>query len=125
MKKLLLAILASVMCLSMCACGGNDNSYEKDTTISSSFEAINTVKNDINTNSRISRGLGYKFYKEPSYGTCTASKNSDGSWDVTLMGNMWGYYNDTKTDLDHCGFILKATVSENGSIISAYAEKAD
>ena len=121
MKKILLVLSALAMCILMCAC--DSSSTIEDTTISSSSEAIYAVKTDINTESRICNGLGYKFYKEPDYGTCTASQNSDGSWDVTLHGNMWGYYDDEKTDLDHCGFVLTATVDEDGTILSANVKK--
>lgn len=123
MKKILLIFLAFAMCFSLCACGSKTTT-SKSTKITSSAEAIAAVKNDINTENRICRGLGYKFYKDPDYGTCTATKKSDGNWEVTLHGKMWGYYDDAKIDLDINGFVLTATVSEEGTILSASAKKS-
>ncbi len=124
MKKVLFILLSIIMCVAVCACDSGSSTTE-DTTISSSEDAIYAVKSDTFTEQRICSGLGYKFFKTPNYGSCYATQNSDGSWDVTLKGNMWGYYNETKTDLDLCGFELNATVSKDGKVTFDSVEKVD
>lgn len=125
MKKFLSILLALFLCLSFCSCAGSTSTSSESTKIESSNDAIFAVKKDSYTKSRICIGLGFKFYYEKSleYGTCKATMNPDKSWDVILYGNMTGFYDDAKTDIDILGFVMTATVSEYGEVISANVEK--
>ncbi|MBQ8718747.1 MAG: hypothetical protein IJ112_01115 [Oscillospiraceae bacterium] len=117
MKKLTALLLALVMCLSLCACGGGEQSKkeEKNEEITST-QAINAVKNNkvgsVNwTEQKIAGALGFKQFASPDYGTTDAEQNSDGSWTVVLKGSMSGYTDDYRSDYDRMKFELEATVS--------------
>ena len=56
----------------------------------------------------------FKQFYDPDYGTCAATENSDGSWNVTLNGNMTGYTDDFNSKFEIKKFTVTAKVSSNG-----------
>ena len=123
MKKIAVLLLTVLLCFTFCACG-----TVEDTTIDSESEAIAAVKGDngpMGTESRIASGLGLMYYQPANYGVCYAEQKDDGSWSVTLMGNMYGFTNATKTDFDFCGFSYTTTITRDGKISYGKTQKID
>ncbi len=120
MKKLLALLLVGIMVLSLCACGSSTSS-DKETKITTSSEAISRVKNQypsgmFSIENRIANELGFRKYQNPVYGSQEAKENPDGSWTVTLKGNMSGYTDEYATNLQNKTFTIKATVTADGDV---------
>lgn len=121
MKKFLCLILVLVLSFSVCACGPKYVYGGSSTQITTASDAVNLVKKGDGFTSaatEIRMDLGFKFNTiyNPSYGTCTAQKNSDGTWSVTLKGNMSGYIDDYNDDFETYTFTYTVTVDENGNV---------
>lgn len=110
MKKWIALLLALVMCLSLCACGGGDKSSSEkkdEDTIESDYDTdelsetkvISAAKENWNVVENLANKLGFKQYYSPQYGTCTAKEGDDGLWTYTLKGTMSGYVDDYHSDL--------------------------
>lgn len=69
--------------------------------------------------------MGFKTFSEPQFGTCSAEQNGDGSWAVTLKGNMQGYVDDYQTDFEQYKFDVTATVSKTGEVSNIDVEKVE
>lgn len=127
---IVLAIVAVIIIFSFKGCSSNDNDglAYRGTTISSSFEAINAVKNynsgtTYSTDQLIASELGFNNFYPPKYGTSEAVENDDGTWDVEIHGNMSGYVDDYVDEFENYKFTLKATINSNGRItISVFKE---
>ena len=129
--KLVSFILIILMLgISLLGCNGDSDSYSyyddysdysDNTGIKYSSQAIQAVKND-NLEQRIANALGFKKFYSPEYGTSSAEKNYDGSWDVTIKGNMSGYVDDYHDDFESYKFLVDATVYESGSV-TIYVKK--
>lgn len=122
MKKLFALILVFALCFSICACGTDSSDSDSGSTkITSSMQAVNRVKNGdswTSAGTEIRMDLGFKFNKiyDPDYGSCTAKENSDGSWDVTLKGNMSGYIDDYNEDFETYSFTYTVTIDSDGEV---------
>lgn len=64
------------------------------------YEAISIAKKDSYVVGRIADYHGLKFYYDPDYGTCTASKQGN-LWKVTLKGTISGYKDDYKSVFEY------------------------
>ena len=119
MKKAIVWILILITCLFLCACG-EDTSFSGNTIeITTHKQAVDLVKKgDRITNAawEIHYDLGFKKYNSPSWGTCVASENSDGSWEVTLCGSMSGYTDDYNNNYEHYSFEYKVSIGADGAI---------
>ena len=119
MKRTLALILALILCLSLAACGGSDSSSDSGNTITSANEAIQAVKSGngwTDAANEIAVDLGFKRYGDPSWGTCSASQNPDGSWDVTLKGKISGYTDDYNDNFESETFDYTVTIGADGSV---------
>jgi len=121
--KLTSIALVLLMCaLCFAGCGSNsDSNGGSDKRVTSESQAIYEVKNYMHGTSfsleqRICGALGFKNFYSPDYGTSSATKNSDGSWDVTIKGSMTGYIDEYHNDLETYKFEVSATVQESGNV---------
>lgn len=123
LKKLLCLVLAVLLLFGVCACGEStgSTSTESEKKIETSSQAINAVKNyasgsAFSLEQRIAAALGFNNFYSPEYGNSSAAKDSDGSWDVTIKGNMSGYVDEYHDDFETYKFEVSATVTESGSV---------
>lgn len=125
MKKIITYLVAVFMCIFLCACGSSttsDNTETEEKKITTSSEAIYEVKNHYPSNSmfsldnQIAGELHFKSYHSPKYGSENATENPDGSWTVTLKGNMSGYTDEYGRDLSTRNFTVNATVTADGDV---------
>ena len=119
MKKIIVCFLLLITCLPLFACGNSSSSSGNKTKITNHTQAVNYVKNgDRITNAayEIRGDLGFKKYNTPSWGSCTASKNDDGSWDVKLCGSMSGYTDDYNNNFERYSFEYTVSIDADGSI---------
>ena len=126
LKRLLCLMLALLTISSLCACSNGSSgssTYDRD-KIKNSYDAIDVVKEYHFTESEIARELGFNSYYDPEYGTSTASQNEDGSWDVTLKGNMSGYIGDYHDNFETYRFVVTAEVSEHGYVVDISVSQA-
>ena len=83
----------------------------------SESEAISKAKNSREVQNKIADKVGFEFYSTPDWGSCTAKKDYNGGYTVTLKGNISGYTDEYKTDFEYDKkFTAKVTVSSTGSI---------
>ena len=118
MKKAISLILALLMCLSLCACGGSPSSAKEEEKITTSYAAIAKVKSYglYGLENKIAGELFFKRFAAPKYGSENAKQNADGSWSVSLKGNMTGYTDEYATKVDTKTFSVSATVREDGTV---------
>lgn len=125
MKKLFSLLLILTITLSLCACGSSttsDNTETEEKKITTSSEAIYEVKNHypdasmFSLENQIAGELHFKSYHDPKYGSEEAKENPDGSWTVTLKGNMSGYTDEYGRDLSTRNFTVNATVTVDGDV---------
>lgn len=125
MKNFTTYLLAIIMCISLCACGSSttsDNTETEEKKITTSSEAIYEVKNHypdasmFSLENQIAGELHFKSYYDPKYGSEEAKENPDGSWTVTLKGNMSGYTDEYGRDLSTRNFTVNATVTADGDV---------
>lgn len=119
----MLALLA-IGALCSCSSGSSGNSTYDSDKIKYSSEAVKVVKEWSYTEREIARELGFNSYYDPEYGTSTASQNEDGSWDVTLKGNMSGYIGDYHDNFETYRFVVTAEVSEHGYVVDISVSQA-
>lgn len=130
MKRLIKFIcVASVLLiclLSIVGCGSDESNGR--TEITTEAQAINAVQNYMNGTSfsleqKIAGELGYKNFYSPDYATESATQNGDGSWNVTIKGNMSGYVDEYNDDLESHRFEVCATVSIEGRVNNIYVKE--
>lgn len=131
MKKCLLTVLALVISLSLCACGGSTSPTEdttKGTTASSTVDqmkirseedAIAAVLNEESLEKEIARWLDFNQYYSPKFGSKVAEKKysaDDGEeyWKVTLKGSMSGYIGDYSSSFKTKEFTAEVAVMVDG-----------
>ena len=126
LKTVLCLISALLIIGTLCSCssGSSGNSTYDSDKIEYSSEAINAVKEWNFTEIEIASELGFNSYYSPEYGTSTATQNEDGSWDVTLKGNMSGYIGDYHDNFETYRFVVTAEVSEHGYVVDISARQA-
>lgn len=142
LKRILVIVLA-VACLSCSIwgfvdCGNNnynydsnyDSSYDSEysggstTTSITRSQAISYAKNSSTVQNKIANLYGLKFYYTPDWGIATATKQSNGDWEVVIKGNISGYTDDYKTDYVYDKkFTVTVTVYSFGYVGSVYASK--
>jgi hypothetical protein len=108
-------LLISVLCFIGCK-----NSYGTK-EIATPSRAIKQVKNymggtDFSLEQRIAGTLGFNNFHNPKYSSSSATKNSDGSWDVKIKGSMSGYVSDYNNKFKTYNFEIRATVWEPSNI---------
>ena len=113
--KLLSLAMAFVLLITLCSCG-NSSSSSSVNTIDSESEAIAAVKDSFNIEQRIASAAGFAWFGNPDYGTSQAEEKGDGYWRVTIKGNLSGYTDEYKTDLDIKKFTVAATVDSEGNV---------
>lgn len=135
-KRVVCLMLALLLLGSLCACGkkssgssSSGGSSSSVTKIESSSAAIRAVKNymsgtALSVEQQIAAKFGFKKFYSPDYGTETAKKNYDGTWEVTLKGKMSGYIDDYLDDFETYKFEVTAKVSEYGLVSNIYVQKA-
>ena len=127
LKRVFCLMLVLLIISSMCACSqeSSENTSHSDgqysSTIDSSSDAIKAVKNymsgtALSVEQQIAAKLGFNNFYSPDYGTQTAEKSYDGSWEVTLKGKMSGYTDDYRNDFETSNFEVTAKVSEYGAV---------
>lgn len=137
-KRILVLVLA-VACLGCSIwgfvdCSNNnynyDSSYDSDysggstTTSITRSQAISYAKSSSTVQNKIANLYGLKFYYTPNWGTTTATKQSNGDWEVVIKGTISGYTDDYKTDyVSDKKFTVTVTVYSFGYVGSAYALK--
>ena len=127
---ILIFILIFILASFFVCCQNEYNNKEKSTNegnsikVYSESQAISLVKNRYGLNEQIARTLGFKTYAPPEYGICSANKDTDGSWNVSLKGNMGGFIDDYRMDLEYYKFEVTASVLETGFVIFS-VEKID
>ena len=119
--RILSVVMALAICLSCFVGCSSSSSSESKTKIKTSSEAISEVKGyaygtDWSLNNQIARKYGFKSFSAPNYGTCTATQKADGSWEVSIKGNMIGYTDDYNSNLEKYNFDVYATVTEEGNV---------
>lgn len=113
--KVTLILLILVLCFVGCK-----NSYGVK-QIATPSRAINHVKNYMGGTSfsleqRIAGTLGFNNFNNPKYSSSSATKNSDGSWDVIIKGSMSGYASEYYNKFKTYNFEIRATVWEPSNI---------
>ncbi len=124
-KKVIYTIcIISVMTMSIFTLSGcsennsSDSSSSSSPKILTSSDAIKTIQTMRGLEYKV--GLSkpvYKSYNPPVFGTCTADKRPDGSWDVVLNGTMTGYTDDYKDEFHKKRFTATAIVEEDGTVL--------
>ena len=105
-----LVIVTTMMLFSACGSSSHSNTSKE---ITSEGEAIAIAKNEASWS--IICDAGIKYSDGFKWGACTASKQSDGSWKVTLKGNVYGYADDYKNKYVAYTFDAQCVVTKTGS----------
>ena len=118
MKKCLILILSLLLTLSFYGCDSNSDGMTDTEAIDT--EAINTKSDAIEYAKSFAKNyivseLGFKQAYEPDYGVCDATQNSDGSWDVTLRGEMSGYTDEYRSEFETSKFEFSTEVEPDGN----------
>lgn len=108
-----------LLILMLCFVGCKNSYGVKE--IATPSRAIKQVKNymggtDFSLEQRIAGTLGFNNFHNPKYSSSSATKNSDGSWDVKIKGSMSGYVSDYNNKFKTYNFEIRATVWEPGNI---------
>ena len=128
MKKVILYLFFVMILAFLCGCSNsstnasqNANNNDSAQTITTASEAISKVKEYKNPFSgdlgnRIAGELGFNTYMDPVYGNCDAYQFSDGSWNVSIKGHMYGSTNEYGTDYEEREFEVEATIDSTGYV---------
>ena len=135
MKKVFALCLIMCLTFSLTSCSSNgsttNNDYNSDYTPSyttpqlSESAAISAVKSEFGLARQIADLHNLKFFSQPEYGTCTATKNyTNGGWKVTLKGTISGYTDDYKKNFSYKNrFTVTALVSDTGLVSNLQVKK--
>ena len=120
-------VVMSAICFNLVGCNdSSSNSGSGSSTSKNSIsesEAISLAKESSRVQDAIADKFGMEFYYTPSWGTCTATQRSDGSWEVVLKGNISGYTDDHKTNfVSEKKFTVDVTVGSSGSVGYVYVK---
>ena len=104
-----------VMCIfALCFVGCNREEAEDPMT---SYRAISIAKNDYWVQNRILDCWNLEFAYEPNWGSCTAEQDADGTWIVTLKGNISGYTDEYKKNfISNKAFESTVKVNSEGEV---------